>query len=168
VTKGLCSALLLGLLLVGCADTQKGMVIVPPSATSGRDLRPTSPPPPTSEPPAQKGTSQAIPPVPKEEPGPKPSTQQAAPLLSPDVSEKEKVQTGQEAMTKIREVEQRVAQIDHNHLTKQQQDTLLTIQSFLSKAKEAVSLKDVPRAANLAEKAQTLVGELPNVSEPPK
>ncbi len=71
-------------------------------------------------------------------------------------------------MVKIRQVEQRVAQIDHKHLTKQQQDTLLTIKSFLSKAKEAVSLKDVPRAVNLAEKAQTLVGELPNVSEPKK
>jgi hypothetical protein len=78
------------------------------------------------------------------------------------------VQTEQEAMAKIRQVEQRVAQIDHKHLTKQQQDTLLTIQSFLSKAREAVSLKDVPRAVNLAEKAQTLVGELPNVSEPQK
>jgi hypothetical protein len=168
VTKALGRAFLLSLLLVGCADTQKGTVILPPSATTSPDERPPSSPPPASKPPAQKGSSRAVPAVAEEEPGPKPAAPQAVPLLSPDVSEKEKMQSEQEAMTKIRQVEQRVAQIDHNHLTKQQQDTLLTIQSFLSKAEEAISLKDVPRAFNLAEKAQTLVGELPNVSDPLK
>ncbi len=166
--KGLCRALLLGLLLVGCAETRKGTVLPPPSATASPDQRLSSPSPPASKAPTQKSSSRTNPAVVEEEPAPRPAGPKAAPLLSPDVSEKENGRTEQEALAKIRQVEHRFAQIDHQHLTKQQRDTLLTVQSFLSKAREALALKDVPRAINLTEKAETLVGELPNVSQPTK
>jgi len=45
-------------------------------------------------------------------------------------------------------------------LATEQQEIFLTIQSFLSKAKEALSIMDFPRAFNLADKAQVLANEL--------
>jgi hypothetical protein len=83
-------------------------------------------------------------------------------LLSPALAEDQKDKVEREVTTKIQQAEQRIAKIDQKQLTTQQNETLLTIQSFLSKAKEALSQKDVPRALTLADKAQTLAQELPD------
>lgn len=145
--RGLCGLLLFSLMAVGCAGLKDEPATSMPSAAKG----------------SLRGSLILI----QEEPSPQPPTPKTAPLLSPDVTEKEKEKgkTEQEAMTKISLAEQRVTQIDQKRLTKQQQETFLTIQSFVSKAKEALSLKDVARAINLAEKAQTLAGELPNLPD---
>lgn len=45
-------------------------------------------------------------------------------------------------------------------LAKEQQETFSTIQGFLAKSKEALSIKDFLRAFNLADKAQVLADEL--------
>jgi hypothetical protein len=45
-------------------------------------------------------------------------------------------------------------------LGKEQRDTLATIQSFVTNAKEALSAQDLPRAATLASKAELLVQDL--------
>jgi len=54
--------------------------------------------------------------------------------------------------------------VDHKNLTTQQSETFTAIRSFISKAKEALHEKDMPRALNLADKAQALAHDLPNSS----
>lgn len=82
------------------------------------------------------------------------------PLLSPQVGHEEEDRLKQEAKARIDGAEQIVRQIDQKKLAKEQQETLLTIQSFLFKAKEALSIKDFLRAFNLADKAKILADEL--------
>jgi len=92
-------------------------------------------------------------PVKKEPPPP--------PVLSPQVGgQEDEERLKQEASGRIEKAEHMVKQIDQQKLAKEQQETFLTIQSFLSKAKEALSIKDFPRAFNLADKAQVLADEL--------
>ena len=94
------------------------------------------------------------PPVKKESP---PST-----VLSLEASQEEEDRLKQEAMSRIDGAERLVKQIDQNRLVEEQRGTFLTIQSFLSKAREALSLEDFLRAFNLADKAQILALELVN------
>ena len=61
-----------------------------------------------------------------------------------------------DAEAKIQGAEKIVKQIDQETLAAEQQEMFSTIQSFLSKAREALSLGDFLRAFNLAEKAQIL------------
>ena len=99
-----------------------------------------------------------LPPAPprpvKREPPPPP------PLLSPQVGGEEEDRLKQEARSRIEGAERIVVQIDQNTLAQEHQGTFLTIQSFLAKAKEALSIKDFLRAFNLADKALILAEEL--------
>lgn len=104
-------------------------------------VAPTPPPPQPKPPPVKK---EPLPP----------------PLLSPQVGQEEEDRLKQEAKARIEGTEQIVGQIDQKKLAKEQKETFLTIQSFLSKAKEALSIKDFLRAFTLADKAQTLADEL--------
>jgi hypothetical protein len=83
-------------------------------------------------------------------------------ILSPEVGREEEDRLKQEARSRIDETERMVQQIDRARLAKEQRGTFLTIQSFLSKAREALSLEDFLRAFNLADKAQILALELLN------
>jgi hypothetical protein len=130
--------LLLAVISGGCAE--KKATVIPASP-----LRPQRPRPVKKEPS----------PV-KKEATPHPT------ILSPRVGQEEEDRLKQEATSRIDEAERMVKQIDLNRLAEEQRGTLLTIQSFLSKAREALSLEDFLRAFNLADKAQILALELVN------
>lgn len=136
--RSLYSVVLLAVMLGGCAE-KKATVI------------PGSPLPPPRSRPVKKEPSRV-----KKEP-PSPPT-----ILSPRVGQEEEDRLKQEATSRIDETERMVKQIDLNRLAEEQRGTLLTIQSFLSKAREALSLEDFLRAFNLADKAQILAQELLN------
>ena len=66
-----------------------------------------------------------------------------------------------DAQTRIDGAERLVRDIDRKKLVERQQEqNLETIQSFLSKAKEALSARDLQRAYTLADKAYILASEL--------
>ena len=65
-----------------------------------------------------------------------------------------------EANAKIQGTERTLQLIDTRKLANDQQETLQTIHSFLSQAREALARKDFPQALNLAQKAQILSSEL--------
>jgi hypothetical protein len=141
----LCSAiLLLMVILAGCAEKKTAVI-------------PDTPPGPPKPRPVRKEPSSVrkeAPPVKKESP---PST-----VLSLEASQEEEDRLKQEAMSRIDGTERIVKQIDQNRLAEDQRGTFLTLQSFLSKAREALSLDDFLRAFNLADKAQILAQELLN------
>jgi len=135
----LCSAiLLLTVILAGCAE--KKATVIPTSP-----LRPQRPRPVKKEPSPVK-TEDLFPPT----------------ILSPRVGQEEENRLKQEAMSRIDGAERIVTQIDQNRLAEDQRGTFTTLQSFLSKAREALSLEDFLRAFNLADKAQILAQELLN------
>lgn len=136
--RSLYYVILLAVMLGGCAE-KKATVI------------PGSPLPPPRSRPVKKEPSRV-----KKEP-PSPPT-----ILSPRVGQEEEDRLKQEATSRIDETERMVKQIDLNRPAEEQRGTLLTIQSFLSKAREALSLEDFLRAFNLADKAQILAQELLN------
>ena len=136
--RPLYSVILLAIMLGGCAE--KKATVVPGSLL----------PPPRSRP-VKKEPS----PVKKED-LPPPT------ILSPRVGQEEEDRLKQEATSRIDGAERLVKQIDQNRLVEEQRGTLLTIQSFLFKAREALSLEDFLRAFNLADKAQILALELVN------
>jgi hypothetical protein len=76
------------------------------------------------------------------------------------VGREEEEQLRQKAQAKIEGAEQVFKRIDQQTLAKDQREILSTIQNFLSKAKEALSLRDFSRAYNLADKAFVLAEEL--------
>ena len=134
----LCSAiLLLTVILAGCAE--KKTAVIPDTPPGLPKRRPVKKEPP---------------PVKKESP---PST-----VLSLEASQEEEDRLKQEAMSRIDGAERIVKQIDQNSLAEDQRGTFLTLQSFLSKAREALSLEDFLRAFNLADKAQIVAQELLN------
>src|SRR3990170_827588 len=114
--RSLYYVILLAVMLGGCAE-KKATVI------------PGSPLPPPRSRPVKKEPSRV-----KKEP-PSPPT-----ILSPRVGQEEEDRLKQEATSRIDETERMVKQIDLNRLAEEQRGTLLTIQSFLSKAREALSL----------------------------
>jgi hypothetical protein len=65
-----------------------------------------------------------------------------------------------EAQRRIDGTERMVRQIDQRRLGDEQQQNLLTVRSFLAKAREALSERDVQRAMTLADKAYVLATEL--------
>lgn len=93
---------------------------------------------------------------------PRPAPASSPPLLSPDPTGD---QQEQDAWQKIELAEQLVTHVNQTQLTKEQRDTFLTIQNFLSKAKEALAVNDLPRALTLAQKAHTLAAELPTTPQ---
>ncbi len=84
----------------------------------------------------------------------------AAPKLLPQVGGEKEDQMKHEAEAKIEGTEQLFSRIDQKTLGQDQQEIFSTIRVFLSKAKEALSIKDFLRAFNLADKAQVLAEEL--------
>jgi len=87
------------------------------------------------------------------------------PVLSPEMGTEEQRRLTREAHARIASAERLVARLDRDKLGRQQQETFSTIQSFLVKAKEAVTERDYPRALTLADKARVLAEEL---SQKPK
>ena len=81
-------------------------------------------------------------------------------LLSSQVGREEEQRLKQQAASRIEGTEQMVRQINAKKLAKDQEEVFSTIRSFLSKAKEAIALKDFPRAFALADKAGILAEEL--------
>ena len=79
-------------------------------------------------------------------------------MLSPQLQDEDRVQ--RETQSRIDGTERLVRQIDQKKLVGDQQQNFLTIQSFLVKAKEAISARDVERAFTLADKAHILATEL--------
>lgn len=107
----------------------------------------TSPPPAPHEPDSAKELPPETPPSPSRK-------------LSPEVGRVEEEQLRQAAEAKIEGTEQVVKKIGKKRLAKDQQEMLSTIRSFLSKSKEALSIKDFSKAYNLANKAFILAQEL--------
>ena len=133
--RALCIVALLAGILGGCAQKKAAVAPTPPS---GR---------PPLAPPAAR-------PV-RKEPPPQP------PVILPQVGHgEEDDQLKQEAMGKVEAAERIVKAIELKKVPQGQQENLLTIQSFLLKAREALSIRDFLRAFNLADKAQILAEEL--------
>ena len=116
---------------------------------------PVAPPPsqPTSPPPASTPTPPRTVAIPKEPPTP-------APVLAPQASAEEEQRIKGQAERRIEGTEKLVQRIDPSRLAREQQENYKTIQSFLAKAREALSGRDVQRAFTLADKAFLLADEL--------
>jgi hypothetical protein len=112
----------------------------PPSAPAGA-------PTPMPQPPRTAG-------IPRETP---------APVLAPQASAEEEQRIKNQAERRIEGTERLVQRIDPSRLAREQQENYLTIQSFLAKAREALSSRDVQRAFTLADKAFLLADELSKV-----
>ncbi len=69
-----------------------------------------------------------------------------------------------DAQSRIDGTERLVREIDQKKLAAEQQQSLQTIQSFVAKAKEALSAGDPQRAFTLADKAYLLANELSRAS----
>lgn len=100
-----------------------------------------------SPPPARSASAQKDPPAPPQ-------------VLSPQADQRQEDRLRRDAAARIEGAEQIIKQIDQTKLAKEKQDTFSTIQSFLAKAREAISIKDFQRAYNLADKAKHLAEEL--------
>lgn len=142
--------LLLALTIGGCAARRPETIPAPPSAPS-----------PAGKVPTTKVPRRPAPSVQDTKPAPKAPDVEEPLLLSPAMAEEHRDKMESDVTTMIQHTEQLVARVHLNRLTTQQSETFSTIQSFLSKAKEALHQKDMPRALNLAEKAQTLAHDLP-------
>lgn len=81
-------------------------------------------------------------------------------VLSPQVGAQDAERLKREPGARIEETEQLLQQIDQERLTKNQQDTYTTIQSFLVSARQALVAQDYLRASNLADKAHALAEEM--------
>ena len=119
-----------------------------PAAPSTKEQAPASPAPSPTAP--QPPRTAAIP----------PSTPTPAPVLAPQASAEEENRIKFQAERRIEGTERLVQRIDPARLAREQQENYLTIQSFLSKAREALSARDVQRAFTLADKAYLLADEL--------
>ena len=86
-----------------------------------------------------------------------------APVLAPQASAEEEQRIKSQAERRIEGTERLVQKIDPSRLAREQQENYLTIQSFLAKAREALSSRDVQRAFTLADKAFLLADELSKV-----
>jgi hypothetical protein len=84
-------------------------------------------------------------------------------ILGQQVSSEDEKRIQSDAQRRIDRTERLVKQIDQRRLIGDQTQNLLTVQSFLVKAREALSEKDVQRALTLADKAFLLAEELVKV-----
>ena len=125
------------------------IAVVPPPAPPPRPAPPRPVPPVAAPaPPAPTATPVVPPPA------------APAPLLSARVGSEEERRLTQAAQTRIDDTEKIVGRLDQRRLGKPHQETFATIQSFLVKAKEAITAKDYQRAYTLADKAQILAEQL--------
>jgi outer membrane biosynthesis protein TonB len=123
---------------------------------------PVPPPaPPRPTPPAPLATPPAPPP-----PAPAPPPPRSAaiprepPVLAPQASAEEEQRLKAQAERRIEGTEKLVQRIDPARLPREQQENYRTVQSFLVKAREALSTRDVQRALTLADKAYFLADEM--------
>lgn len=123
---------------------------------------PAPAPPKAATPPAREqppASPTPVPPPPRtaaipREPSP------PAPVLAPQASAEEEQRMKSQAERRIEGTERLVQKIDPSRLAREQRENYLTIQSFLVKAREALSTRDVQRAFTLADKAFLLADEL--------
>ena len=166
--------------LGGCVGASDFLVpapsMAPPrAATSGEEelaarsapavREPVPPPaPPRSTPPAPLATPPAPPAPTPPAPAPPPPRSAAIPreppVLAPQASAEEEQRLKAQAERRIEGTEKLVQRIDPARLPREQQENYRTIQSFLVKAREALSTRDVQRAFTLADKAYFLADEM--------
>ena len=103
--------------------------------------------PPPAPPPRPIPVPRAVPPPP-------------LPVLSPQGSSEDEQRVRRQAQDRIDGTERLVRRIDETKLAEDQAQNFVTIQSFLVKAREALSARDVQRAFTLADKAYLLADEL--------
>jgi outer membrane biosynthesis protein TonB len=173
--------LLVGAMLGGCVSIgdllAPAPTMAPPrTATAGSEELPaatTQPAPAVKEPvpapapprpavPAPLATPPASPPPPSPPPPP-PRTAaipREPPVLAPQASAEEEQRLKTQAERRIEGTEKLVQRIDPARLPREQQENYRTIQSFLVKAREALSTRDVQRAFTLADKAYFLADEM--------
>jgi hypothetical protein len=126
---------------------------------------PPAPPRPTPTPPPPPPAPLATPPAPAP-PAPTPPPPRSAaiprepPVLAPQASAEEEQRLKAQAERRIEGTERLVQRIDPARLPREQQENYRTIQSFLVKAREALSTRDVQRAFTLADKAYLLADEM--------
>jgi hypothetical protein len=123
------------------------------------------PAPPRPAPPAPLATPPAPPPAPPAPAPAAPPPRSAAiprepPVLAPQASAEEEQRLKAQAERRIEGTEKLVQRIDPARLPREQQENYRTIQSFLVKAREALSTRDVQRAFTLADKAYLLADEM--------
>ncbi len=82
------------------------------------------------------------------------------PVLAPQLGRQPDERLRQEAEARIDGAERSMNRIDRRRLAEDQHETLVTIQDFLVKARQAVLAKDFSRAFNLADKAKVLADDL--------
>lgn len=133
-------------------DLVKEPVAPPPKVVSPSPPPVVPAPPPPAAPPAPPPRTAAIP---RDVPPP--------PVLAPQASLEEEQRMKTQAERRIEGTEKLVQRIDPSRLAREQQENYLTIQSFLSKAREALSARDMQRAFTLADKAYLLADELSKV-----
>jgi hypothetical protein len=121
------------LVATSCAQVRK---LFTPSPTALPSVRPTLPERPDRREPA------------------------APPLLSPQVATDQEERLIEEAYKRIEVAERNLQSIDTQRLAGEQEETYQTISTFVSQARAALTLKDLPRALNLAQKAHILSDEL--------
>jgi hypothetical protein len=160
----------------GCAGASDFLVpapsMAPPRASTPSEdelaARPTpavrEPVPPPAPPRPTPPTPPATPPVPPP-PASAPPPRSAAiprepPVLAPQASAEEEQRLKTQAERRIEGTEKLVQRIDPARLPREQQENYRTIQSFLVKAREALSTRDVQRAFTLADKAYFLADEM--------
>jgi hypothetical protein len=166
--------------LGGCASTSALLVpapvMAPPRAASPGDEelaarsapavrepvpapappRPAPPTPLATPPPATPAT----PPAPTPPPPRSAAIPREPPVLAPQASAEEEQRLKAQAERRIEGTEKLVQRIDPARLPREQQENYRTIQSFLVKAREALSTRDVQRAFTLADKAYFLADEM--------
>jgi hypothetical protein len=124
-----------------------------PSRPATPPATPAPPPPTATPPPATPPAPPRTANIPRE-----PST--PAPVLAPQASAEEEQRLKSQAERRIEGTERLVQKIDPARLAREQRENYSTIQSFLAKAREALSARDVQRAFTLADKAYLLADEL--------
>lgn len=138
-----------------------------PTAKEAPPAPPAQPKPPSA--PLAKEPPSAPTPAPTPLPTPMPQPPRTAavpretPVLAPQASAEEEHRIKLQAERRIEGTERLVQKIDRSRLAREQQENYITIQSFLAKAREALSSRDVQRAFTLADKAYLLADELSKV-----
>lgn len=136
----------------------------PPAPTAAP--APTPPPPPKKEPVAPPKKEPEAPQPVKREPEAPPAKKEPEtppPVLAPQVGKEGQEQLRRTATSRIQRTEQLIGQLEGKKLTNDQHEQLLTVQSLLGNAKEALVAQDLAKASNLADKARILVEELAQV-----
>jgi hypothetical protein len=168
---------LLAMALGGCASFGDLLLPAPaaqpvrPGVVEDEPVAPAPKPAPVAKepPPAPAKPAAPAPKEPAAPPAPAPPPRTAAiprepsvpaPVLAPQASAEEENRIKSAAERRIEGTERLVQKIDPSRLVREQRENYLTIQSFLVKAREALSSRDVQRAFTLADKAFLLADEL--------